>query len=519
MKHAIYSCLAFVAVLLALTACSNDAIDIECSERADITLSISTSAPYDDFSITSSITSLLGEYDDEYVGVVSLLYNSEGSLVDSVCSYSRTLGLKTQSFKNVTAGTYTLVSVETIVSPDEDYESLVWELVDVDNLSTLRIENKGYYTSWYRAVGLHTQTLVVSNSAQTVSVSPEAIGCIIDISYENYDGSGYVWLGFELKDEADGRYLSPNMTGSNRWYYEGGYNATNTWNGMWNFYESTGLTDDDQTIYCLQTGSQEYCFGLNKNGYNDDGSINFTAYGDATTTFEDGACYVAYTYYTGSVETFFGTSGSSFDSWYAGVVEEASSNGASSSDVLDVPCTNWGASVSTVKSYMSSYTLEYEDDSFLGYYGQASSVDDIYYYFDDSYGLYMSLVWAYASALTNYEIAEELTTLGYTYLGENTDDDGNALLHLISNDYDTYVWIVDYTDDYSEWMVEFYPYELLSTKERSAAQPIELVAPKELKGKKTQPSTGAQRVSAPTSAGASSRSASLRLQQHTKAMR
>lgn len=520
MKHAIYSCMVFMAILFGLTACSNDAIDIEYSEKGSLSLSVSPSALYDDFGLTSSFTSsILGDIDYCYVGVTSLLYDSEGNLADSVCTYSRTLSLMSQEFAAVEKGTYTLVCIETLASSEEDYAWLVWDLTGVEKLSTLRIDGLGYYTYWYDAVGLYTQTVVLSETTQTLSVSPEAIGCIIDIDYENYDGSGYVWFGFELKGEIDGRYLSPNITGTDRWYFTE-LNETHTWDGLWNSYESTGLTEGSATMYCLQTGSQEYCFGLNKTGYNDDGTINFTAFGDETYSLEDGARYVAYTYYTGSVETYFGADDSSFDSWYEEVVEEAASNESTSasSDVFDVPCTNWGASTSTVKSYMSGYTLEYEEDSFLGYYGNASSVDDIYYYFDDSYGLYESLVWIYASALSNDEIASELTSLGYTYLGETTDDDGNVVLHFISSDVVTYVWIYDYTDDYSEWVVFFYPYELLSSKERSAAPSIELVAPKELKGKNTQPSAYTRHNGTQAATVTSLRSNDLHVQQHAKAV-
>lgn len=521
MKHAIYSCMAFVAILLGFTACSNDAIDIEYSEKGSLSLTISPSAPYDDFGLTSSFTSsILGDIDYCYVGVTSLLYDSEGNLADSVCTYSRTLSLMSQEFEAVEKGTYTLVCIETLASSEEDYAWRVWNLTGVEKLSTLRIENAGYYTYWYDAVGLYTQTVVLSGTTQTLSVSPEAIGCIIDIDYENYDGSDYVWFGFELKGEIDGRYLSPNITGTDRWYFTE-VNETHTWDGLWNSYESTGLTEGGATMYCLQTGSQEYCFGLNKTGYNDDGTINFTAFGDETSTLEEGAWYVAYTYYTGSVETYFGADDSSFDSWYAEVVEDGSSSGSTStsSDAFDVPCTDWGASVSTVKSYMSDYTIEYDQDTFLGYYGNASSVDDIYYYFDESYGLYESLVWIYASALSSDEIASELAELGYSYLGETTDDDGNAILHFITSDAVTYVWIFDYTDDYSEWAVIFYPYELLSSKERSAAQSVELVAPRNLSGKRTLPGTSARRSGASATTGSALHADDLRLQQHAKALR
>lgn len=526
MKHAIYSCLAFVAILLTLTACSNDAIDIEYSERADITLSIDPSQVYTTFDCTYGITTqILGGYDNAYIGVFSLLYDSEGNLVDSINSYSRSLSTMSQHFEAVEVGTYTLVCVQTVVWSDEDYASEVWGLTGIEKLSTLLLANAANDPAyWYEAVGLVTKTLTVGSAAQTLSITPQAIGSKIKVEHENLASTDYICVCMSVKNRADGRYLDPSLSESSVWYFED-YNAQNTWSLLGYVYDSNGVDDDDSwTTYSLQTGEQTFCFGFSTAEQLSDGGWYFDRYGTTTATFEDGGVYLYYAYYIDedNVEAYFGDydDTSSFNSWYAAVVEEASSNGASSSDVLDVPCTNWGASVSTVKSYMSGYTLEYEDDSFLSYYGQASSVDDIYYYFDESYGLYMGMVWVYSSALTNYEIAEELTNLGYTYLGENTDDDGNALLHLISNDYDTYVWVVDYTytDDYSEWMVEFYSYELLSTKERSASQSIELIAPKELKGRKTKPNTSAQYVSAPASAGTSSRPASLRLQQHAKAV-
>lgn len=523
MKHATYSCMAFGAILLALTACSNDAIDIECSEKADVTLSIDPSKVYETFGSTYSITNqILGNYDDAYIGVFSLLYDSEGNLVDSLNSYSRSLSLIGQHFEAVEAGTYTLVCVQTVVWGDEGYASEVWALTGIEKLSTLLLANAAdEYALWYEAVGLVTQTLTVGSAAQTLSITPQAIGAKILVEYENLVSDDYVSISMSVRNRVDGRYLDPSLSGSSVWYFED-YNAQGTWSVLGYIYDSGGLDEDDAwTIYSLQTGEQTFCFGLSTADQISDGWY-FDRYGTTTTTFEDGGSYLYYAYYIDEddVEAYFGDydDTSSFNSWYEQVVEEAAANSSSSSDVFDVPCTNWGASISTVKSYMSGYTIEWEEDDFLSYYGQASSVDDIYYYFDDSYGLYQSLVWLYASALSGDEIAAELENLGYYYLGETTDDDGNAIQHFITSDAVTYVWIFDYTADYSEWAVIFYPYELLSSKERSAAQPIEMAAPKELKGKKAQLNTSANRVNAPARATMSSRYADLRLQQ-TKAVR
>lgn len=476
MKKIFYSMLACVAIFA--SSCSNDEIEIEAAlteEVATLNLNVSTSNLYSTLGITNSITNSLGNY-DEYIAVWSLLYDESGNLVDSINSYANTIRSINQSFDNVKLGTYTLVTIQTIIdADDENLASQSWELVDIDKLSTLCLMDKGdYFVYWYCSVGVATQTIVV-DADKTISVSPETIGYLIDIDYENFDNSGYVRFCYAFNNNPNGYFLNPQLTGSDKLYYDS-YNGESVVTSIWAKYDSSGISSSGATIFSFLTGSVNYRFGLTDASQVYETYYGLTPYPSSNEyyTFEVGGSYEAYAYYVGGstvVETYMGEYDENFDEWYEDVVSGSTSPSSSSDAFFEEPYTTWGASVSTVKSYMSGYTLYSEDTSDDGcelvYYGKAP-VDEVDYYFSSSTtGLYESDVY-FADDVTEEEILGYVEDFVYatSYAGTYY-----SYYMYYTSDFQTIIMLYDFTEYYGYYALSYCSYDyIMNYEEAPAAQ-------------------------------------------------
>ena len=476
MKKVIYSMVACVALFA--TSCSNDEIEVETvmnEEIATLKINVSTSNLYSTLDLTSSITNFLGTY-DECIAVWSLLYDESGNFVDSINSYTNTIKTISQTFENIKTGTYTLVTVQTIVDSDsEDSASQSWELVDIDNLSTLcLIDKEDHYVYWYCCVGTATQTFVVDDD-KTISVTPEAIGYIIDIDYENFEYSDYVRFSFSFRNKPNGYFLDPQLTESDRYYYDS-YNEEGFVTSIYASYNSSGISSGGATIFSFLTGSVNYMFGLTDASQVYDSYYSMTCYPSTSEyyTFNVGAWYEAYAYYTGGstvVETYMGENDDNFDEWYDNI-GSSSSTSSTSSFSFDEPYTTWGATVTTVKSYMSDYTLYSEDTSdgcTLIYYGKDPVAEVDYLFSSSTTGLFESCVYFFSTDVTDEDLLSYLGDFEYLTAYEYS----NYTVYLYyTSDYETIIYLWDLADYYGYYELDYYSYDYLSssTEESRVAQ-------------------------------------------------
>ena len=160
------------------------------------------------------------------MGITSLVYNSNGELVDSVSSYIKTFQNVEQKFKLV-EGNYTVVTYETLVDGDNGYISDYWELEGTQNLSTVMLKNndKEDYILWDGVIGVASKSVSLS-SDKTESLSPSAIGSLLTIEIANFDKSDYDIVMLETKNVPTGYMLSPNSVEK---YVYSEYLERNTW--------------------------------------------------------------------------------------------------------------------------------------------------------------------------------------------------------------------------------------------------------------------------------------------------
>ena len=420
---------------LVLMSCKNDAIDIDKSATPEppktVSISVSTTSAYEKYGLTD-YQNYLGSNPNVYIGVTSLLYDANGVLVDSVSSYSRTFNTLTQDIDGVYNGQYTLITFETFVDSNKGFKSNNWRLADVNRLETVQIHNEEYnVVDWQYSIGVSTSTVSVNSNTQTsvqANSSPKAIGVLLDLGYENFNKSGYIWLGFELKNVASGYYLNPSLSSNERYKYDDGYNAEHTWSSRGSFYNSSGLPNSNsKKFYMLESGNIQYCFGATATT-NESGGFSFMALPSDNSYFNfvDGEYYKGYAYYKGfgdNLETYIGSQGD-FSAWRTKVL-----NDIDATPVLGDFYMKWGTSVDDVKTNMKNYRIydetpeALESGKYRITYAGKNKEDQIGYLFNTESGdLAIVNVFWNPVVVTKSEVVDYLKTKGYTLMSSSDDE-------------------------------------------------------------------------------------------------
>lgn len=110
--------------------------------------------------------------------------------------------------------------------------------------------------------------------------------------------------------------------------------------------------------------------------------------------------------------------------WLVQYYAYSSGGGKDDSRLFEEPYLDWGASMSTVKNYMSGkdYTIEYEGDDYLAYYPKYKELDT--WYFFTSNALESSAVYFDPSVVTISELEKIVKDSGATY--RSTSSDGES---------------------------------------------------------------------------------------------
>lgn len=372
MKRKLYFLYTLLALLIGstLTSCSNEDINIE--GVGSLTVRVSTQSLYDGFGTTSAMQNQLLSKDYK-IGVTVLVYDETGKLVAEQSQNTKTFQNLSFTFDTMLSKKYNLVAVETMVDGTTGL-SEDWDLEGKENLNTLKVINhydevKDYrneFHYWYSVVGVNFKSIDLTNSLNnSFDLVPTGIGAIINCYSFYFTDSPYSYFGIYTKNAPEGRLLSPQYVGTERFIYNQ-YTSSNTWmlRGFHNFKDEEISHGPD--VYLIEEGEIPMTFGA----LLEDANTFYATPANFTLSVKDGVKYYGGIAYLGGGHTSSSTEGKFFynaedlSDWFK-MLKKPSGEESNSNFVK--PFTVWGASGSEVKNYMSGQgfsapTVETEDD-------------------------------------------------------------------------------------------------------------------------------------------------------------
>ena len=438
----------FLIILMLFSSCRENDLANEKEkvlEQFTVNIDVNTNVMYEDFvGMSDSIVSEVAKNPNIFIGNITLLYDSEGTLIDSLNTYSKSLGIMRHSFMNVTEGNYNVVSIEMVVDGGNDYDSPYWSLSDIEKLSTARIVEKQSGLPSHAVVGIAHANIQLNDNT-SVTISPEAIGSIIHTTWEGFGRSDFDLIAFYQKAAISHYKLDPTLTATKRYGIED-YKGGNTWEYVG---YSEYLNNRVNSWFVLPQDEQKYIWGYIKN--EELLMSNMTATypqeaEDQDFSIKSGNSYYAHCRYnieTGG-DTFIGDVNE-----YKGWLESLTPLPFHYKE----PFWKLDADLSTVLEGMSKFegqTTPADQDGyfFITYYDICSAERLEYWFLSESGGLYLANVYFNKEKVTKNEIEGFIKELGYFPWRYSPNG-----CYYLSNDERTRLF---FTERGSEWLLQYY---------------------------------------------------------------
>ncbi len=303
-----------VAVAVFLTACSNEAIEIETSAgkvKNAVTITVSpsnftSSYNYVDTKHNTNIADYYRTFHSEYSGLISVrtyFYDrNTGELADSVRRFVETADNDVVMSADLPVGDYYAVSMICMSYGDE---VPFWNIADREKLETAKlVQTNKTPSSLWNVLSVSTEKFsVLSDSHMSVSTVPSPVGSIIYYYYQNFQyknqstygtiaDNGIRSIAFYTRNKAVAYKLNPQATNRYEYLEDGGANN-------WYYVKNSEPTNFDDSWAYFQKDLYGYAYFLAPEasmtfGYTLDGETTFHSYGKATKTFQPGKVHLAY---------------------------------------------------------------------------------------------------------------------------------------------------------------------------------------------------------------------------------
>lgn len=419
MKKILFMLLAFVGFV---SSCENDDIEI-VKEKAkyNVSLNVATQGMYDEFGITDKIKTDFLRDGSNVIGINTFIYDTSGKLVTSKFDYVNNYNILNMEFEEVEEGNYTILTIETLVNPDNGYAPNFFEINDIEDITKIKLSQKYYKIGSSAVIGVYSNDISVS-SDMSLYVTPKAIGSLINVHPYNYEHSPYVKWGIGTNDALDYYFLNPQLPRKSRFYEDltkRGYvnirlraDTENSSGYYWSVYVLESSIEWKPVAQAAENDDEEYItWKVNK------------------VDLEDGKTYEAGCYYlyekneSSYVASYFGDRDGLSD-WYNNLnfkVPDAE------------PYLKWGASANEVTKYMQDCKMKFTYDGTNEdmYYSGWSNPDETLEYeyrFDTSKNNLNSLLMLYSSDA--YSMENVFGDLKTKYVNEGYDSElGGYYLH------------------------------------------------------------------------------------------
>lgn len=438
MKKILFTAFSLVSMLF-MASCSNDEITIDKTlPKHSVSYNVSTQDMYDTFGQTSNIRENYLREDTLCIGITTFVYDSNGTLINNKVTCVKNFNAVEQNFENLIEGVYTFITIETLFNPIKGNQSSSWRFDDVELLSTVKITQTSI-PSITNIIGVSTNTINLSGD-EVLTVTPKAIGSVINFNCYRLEKSNYVYVGFGTQDRLKYYSLNPQLQGKDRYHKD--LTSKDTINIRAKTKPSYFGQGYKYQAYVVESDI------IYRNTVQRENQINNNIWGcfrEIECSLEEGKIYESgfYHFFDGVADSFFGDK-EGLDKWKQ-----------EWDDVFILfkePCLQWGASVETVKSYMTDYQYgnfkqTSDGDYNLWYFGKYRE-SEIDYYFDTSTdGLFTSVVFFDSNSVGEDEITSAFNELGYNFVKSLNED----LVYSKGND--TYIYFgLNGTND---WYVQY----------------------------------------------------------------
>lgn len=462
MKKILFSTVALLIALLA-TSCSNDDIATEIGgQRYDLTYNINTSTMYETFELISDIRDNYLRDQSMCVGVTSFLYDESGNLVDKAFTSQFTFNPVTQNFENLLDGNYTIVTVETLVDPEDGYKAEDWEFAGEEKLTTLRVKQMSHYAYRTSVLGTCSVSVTISSANASVNGVPQAIGSLVEIHFDNFEKSTHAYVGFATDDAIEAYKLDPRISRNERFVED------QTAKGFVNVRGFLSAADSENhyiTLYLLES-SIDYSFRFVKAENVEKGIWTSYNANTGTVSLSDGVRYYGGFWYKDASsipESYFGNA-NGYIAWRQALID-----GASKTIAITLPYMSWGASVSNVSMAMNSYTqttgtsskgeLQGDGSYLIEYKGKNTENKIAYFFKTETSGLFESDLFFDKNKVGEDELLKYAND-NYTFLAQS----GTSYM-FSTKDNKTYVMVME-NGDY--WLLGFVDVDYLSSSKANA---------------------------------------------------
>lgn len=420
------------------SSCTNEDIEVTTvGKKYNASCTINTQNLYDTFNLSQEIRDNYLRKKTMGVGVMTYLYDAEGKLVGSPtldCVYNFNPVVVT--YEDLLEGDYTIVCVETLVNPDDDFKS-IYEIIDTESLSTVALQHdvSGKMVD-DNCVAVGTQKFHVERGDLGVNVVPEAIGSRIRCFYYNFIGSEFTQVGTGTDVGLDRYFFDPSLEELDHYYY--GYQEEGNFHTI-NYLNVEDTEDYHGIAYVLDRDWEWYnCYRTAQHNKN-----QWTTYKARKAELEPGKEYFIGFYNFDKVGGTASKLCSSYEELEAFVAEcdkENIDNTPTPTGSYYAPFHDWDkGTVSNVKSYMKNYDL-YEDitaeNLSLTYFNESGDEMYDYTFATVKGGLWMSAVYTYN--ITFMEGCSALESEGMQQL--SADEDG---VMYVSADYRTIAMVME----------------------------------------------------------------------------
>lgn len=289
-------------------SCSNDEIEKIAEQRTNgINVTINLSNFFSSYNFYDSQhdltpTSYLRTFNSDgggFIEVRSLYYDSNGTLVDSVITFSTNTNNVTHSLK-LAVGNYTVISTLTF-TPEQEPGNSFWSLQNKEKLSTATIEKE--YKGQWALMSYAAKTVTVGAGQTAVELTPEPIGVLVYMYMQNFQyknqstyptvsDNGIRNIAFYTKDYAIGYRLNPNA--ADKYVYRDQGQSSSWW-----IVDKSVPTDFDNSWTYFKSNLYTVFYFLSPNpliafGYTLNGASSFNSYGENTYSITNGRVYLAY---------------------------------------------------------------------------------------------------------------------------------------------------------------------------------------------------------------------------------